>query len=156
MSSCISLVLASSIIFFMISLLFLLFSLYHYNKYVRIDGKLTGNSNDTCKTENANCVEVKIIDPDNNNEIFINVLLDKNIVYNVDNKVTIYYDNTIPNLYLLNSKNAFIGNDLFINTILFFGIFLLLLSIITFILSFPPEYFIYNKCALYTNRIQSQ
>jgi hypothetical protein len=142
----------------MISILFLLFSLYHYNKYARIEGKLFGNSVSECTKAqaptNAVCVQVKIIDPDTENEIVINVFLNKNIAYIQGNKVTIYYDNTISDLNLLNESNAFIGNDLFINTILFFGIFLLLLSIFTFILSYPPEYFVNSKCKKYIEILQ--
>jgi hypothetical protein len=156
MSSCISMILALSIVFFMISLLFLLFSLYHYNKYVRIEGTLTGKSNEDCKTNNSNCVEVKIIDPYNNETVYVNLLLKNNIAFKDGDKYTVYYDNTIKDITKLDYKNAFIGNDLFINAILFFGIVLLLASIVTFIFAFPPEYYSYNNlyCKEYiSNRI---
>jgi hypothetical protein len=130
----------------MISLVFLLFSLYHYNKYSRIEGTLTGKSNQSCKTNNSNCVEVKIIDPYNsNNTVYVNLLLKNDIVFKEGNKYTVYYDNTIKDLTQINYTNAFIGNDLFINAILFFGLIFLLVSIITFISAFPPEYYSYNN-----------
>jgi hypothetical protein len=147
--SCMSRILTLTIILFMISILFLLFSLYHYSKYNRIEGKLTGVKNSACSTDLYNCLQVTIKDPVNGSNKNVYSKLEINTTYNAGDVYTVFYDISIENISDINSTNSYLEGNAFYFITFFIGILLLLGSILTFALSFPPNYFSYTliNCA---------
>jgi hypothetical protein len=154
--SCISGIIILSILLFILSSIFLLFSIYYYYKYKKVNGILTGNTKSDCSNDLYDCVEVMIKDP--NGTIFpIYVRTDKNTKKKTTvlkgTKVTLYYDSSITDLTTLDFTNTYIDNNGYFTVIFFIGFFLLLGSFFAYAISFPNNYLSYNviNCSKFYN-----
>jgi hypothetical protein len=159
--SCMSGILSITIIFFMLSLVFILFSLYYYFRYARIKGTYKGEDCSPIPTPKPDYspsldFKYKYISVDATNDktgelLSLCIKADKKDEFKEKQEVVLIYDSSITDLSKLNSSNTFLDKNWFSILSFIIGIILLLLSFLSFIITFPPNDFAYTtiNCSKY-------